>query len=181
MKKILYIAVFVGETRCVLLQGLRYCPSRKSNVSVRLRRWKGVTYLRRTILFVAAIAVIAAMVAIPAVAQTPPTATVTEDVNAKGGPMPEAKAGGATAKGGPCPEAKAGDVTAKGSCKPPPPPPPKAAPPPPPAPAKAAPPPPPAPAKALPPTGGIGSASLLGLGAGALLVGGGLLMRRLNR
>jgi hypothetical protein len=136
--------------------------------------------LRRTILFVAATAVVAAMVAIPAVAQTPPTATVTEDVNAKGGPMPEAKAGGATAKGGPCPEAKAGDVTAKGGCKPPPPPPPKAAPPPPPAPAKAAPPP-PAPAKALPPTGGIGSASLLGLGAGALLVGGGLLMRRLNR
>ena len=118
-----------------------------------------------------------------AIAQEPPVAKVTEDVNAKGGPMPEAKAGGATAKGGPCPEAKAGDVTAKGGCKPPPapPPPPKAAPPPPPpAPvAKAAPPPPKA--KALPPTGGIDSASLLGLGAGALLVGGGLLVRRLNR
>ena len=59
-----------------------------------------------------------------AIAQTPPAAKVTEDVNAKGGPMPEAKAGGAAAKGGPCPDAKAGDVEAKGGCKPPPPPPP---------------------------------------------------------
>ena len=112
--------------------------------------------MRRIILVLTMAAVVGAAMVItaPALAQTPP----------------EAKAGGAQAKGGPCPEAKAGDVTAKGSCKPPPPPPPKAAPPPP-----------PAPAKALPPTGGIGSASLLGLGAGALLVGGGLLMRRLNR
>src|SRR5918911_1728694 len=109
-----------------------------------MRRWKGVSHLRRFILLGMVIAIVGALVAIPAVAQTPPTATVTEDVNAKGGPMPEAKAGGATAKGGPCPVAKAGDVTAQGGCKPPPPPPPKAAPPPPPpaAPvAKAAPPP----------------------------------------
>jgi outer membrane biosynthesis protein TonB len=53
------------------------------------------------------------------------------------------------------------------------PPPPKAAPPPPPP--KAAPPPPPAKAQ-LPPTGG---ASLIALGAGALVVGGGLLARRI--
>ena len=105
-----------------------------------------------------------------AIAQEPPVAKVTEDVNAKGGPMPEAKAGGAAAKGGPCPEAKAGDVEAKGGCKPPPPPPPP--------PAAVAPPPPP---KMLPPTGGAGIASLLGLGAGALLVGGGLLVRKLVR
>ena len=108
-----------------------------------------------------------------AIAQEPPSAKVTEDVNAKGGPMPEAKAGGATAKGGPCPDAKAGDVEAKGGCKPPPPPPPP--------PKMEAAPGAPAPPKALPPTGGAGVASLLGLGAGALLVGGGLLARRIVR
>ena len=75
-----------------------------------------------------------------------------------------------SAKGGPCPDAKAGDVEAKGSCKPPPPPPP-----PPKMEAKAEAP------KMLPPTGGAGVASLLGLGAGALLVGGGLLVRKLVR
>jgi LPXTG-motif cell wall-anchored protein len=35
--------------------------------------------------------------------------------------------------------------------------------------------------KELPKTGGSGSTSLLGLGAGALLVGGGLLSRRIVR
>ena len=67
---------------------------------------------------------------------------------------------------------------------PPPPPPPQAAPPPPPPPkmeVKAPPPPPPPPKMELPKTGGSDSASLLGLGAGALLVGGGLLVRRLVR
>src|SRR4051812_10519273 len=95
--------------------------------------------------------------------------------------VPSATAGGASAKGGECPEAKAGGVVAKadGDCqkKPPPPPPapPKAAPPAPPAPAPA-----PAPAKAeLPKTGGSSAASLWALGAGTLLVGGGLLARRL--
>jgi LPXTG-motif cell wall-anchored protein len=91
--------------------------------------------------------------------------------------VPSATAGGASAKGGECPEAKAGGVVAKadGDCQkpppPPPPPPPQAAPPPPPA---------PAPAKAeLPKTGGSSAASLFALGAGALLVGGGLLARRI--
>jgi hypothetical protein len=88
--------------------------------------------------------------------------------------VPSATAGGASAKGGECPEAKAGGVVAKAECE-------KAAPPPPPpAPPKAAPPAPPAPAPPapLPPTGGI---SLLALGAGALLVGGGLVARRIFR
>jgi len=76
-------------------------------------------------------------------------------------------------------ESKAGGVVAKAPCKPPPPPPPappKAA-----APAPAPPPAPaPAPAKAeLPKTGGGSAASLFALGAGALLVGGGLLARRI--
>jgi hypothetical protein len=125
-------------------------------------------------MLLAAMMMMALMVAAPAIAQDlPPEAKVTEDVNAKGGPMPEAQAGGAMAKGGPCPDAKAGDVEAKGSCKPPPPPPPP--------PKMEAAPAPPAPPKALPPTGGAGVASLLGLGAGALLVGGGLLVRKFIR
>ena len=72
---------------------------------------------------------------------------------------------------------------------PPPPPPPGAAPPPPPPPKADPPPPPPAPKmeakmeekKELPKTGGSDGAPLLGLGAGALLVGGGLLIRRIAR
>ena len=107
----------------------------------------------------------------------------------------KANAGGTSAQAG-CPtvppEATAGGVVAKAPCKPAPPPPPpkvvtpppKAAPPPPKAaaaPPKAAPPPPPP--KALPKTGGLspGAISLAGLGAGALLVGGGLLARRIVR
>src|SRR5919205_3864031 len=78
----------------------------------------------------------------------------------------DAKAGGTEAKAEPCPvgaDAKAGDIEAKAPCPPKmPPPPPMMAPPPP-----MMPPPPP---KMLPPTGGAGTASLLGLGAGALLV-----------
>ena len=122
-----------------------------------------------------AMMMMALMVAAPAMAQDlPPQAKVTEDVNAKGGPMPEAKAGGAMATGGPCPEATIqSGPEAKGGCKPPPPPPPQ--------PKMGAAPAPGAPPKALPPTGGASSASLLGLGAGALLVGGGLLVRRFLR
>jgi LPXTG-motif cell wall-anchored protein len=93
-------------------------------------------------------------------------------------------------------ESKAGGVVAKAPCEKPPPPPPKAAPapapPPPPAPKAApAPPPPPAPApppppkaeekKELPKSGGSGVASLFALGGGALLVAGGLLVRRIVR
>jgi LPXTG-motif cell wall-anchored protein len=86
-------------------------------------------------------------------------------------------------------ESKAGGVVAKAPCEPPPPPAPKAAPPPPPptpapkatpAPAPApTPAPAPAPKAELPKTGGAGTASLFSLGAGALLVVGGLVARRM--
>jgi uncharacterized membrane protein len=142
--------------------------------------------LRKLMLFAATVA-LALVVFAPAALGQPVEAKINEDVfsQAEKGKA-TAKAGGTEAKAQPCPEgaaAKSGDVTAKAPCPPKaPPPPPKAAPPPPPAaaapPPKAAPPPPP---KALPPTGGMGSASLLGLGAGALLVGGGLLARRIIR
>ena len=96
--------------------------------------------------------------------------------------VPSATAGGASAKGGECPEAVAGGVVAKASCEK------KAPPPPPPAPPKAAPPAPapapkaapaPAPKAQLPKTGGSSVASLFALGGGVLLVGGGLLARRI--
>ena len=74
-------------------------------------------------------------------------------------------------------DSKAGGVEAKAPCKPPPPPPP--------APPKAAPPPAPAPPAPAPPmlpkTGGGSTASLFALGAGALLIGGGLLARRIMK
>jgi LPXTG-motif cell wall-anchored protein len=122
------------------------------------------------------------LAASPALAQEP---KVVADAKAK-----TATAGGAKAEAD-CTdeviEAKAGGVVAKAPCKAPPPPPPKAAPPPPPPPG-AAPPPPPAPApapapeaKMLPKSGGSGVASLFALGAGALLVGGGLVARRFIR
>jgi LPXTG-motif cell wall-anchored protein len=97
--------------------------------------------------------------------------------------QPEVKAGKSSAKGGPAPEANAsGSAIAKVT---PPPPPPKAAPPPPPPKAAAPPPPPkaaPPPPKAMPKTGGVDPAPLLAVGAGsALLLGGGLLTRRIVR
>jgi LPXTG-motif cell wall-anchored protein len=121
----------------------------------------------------------------PALAQDDPA--VVADAKAK-----TATAGGAKAeaecKDGVI-ESVAGGVVAKAPCEPPPPPPPppKAAPAPPPPPKAApAPPPPPAPAaapapapKELPKTGGSGTASLFALGAGALLVAGGLVARRI--
>ena len=147
---------------------------------------------------------VATITVAPALAQDDPA--VVADATA-----PKAKAGGAFAeaecKDGYI-ESKAGGVVAKAPCEPPPPPPPppapKAAPappppkapaPPPPPPAKAAPapPPPPAPApppppppkaeekKELPKSGGSGVASLFALGGGALLVAGGLLVRRIVR
>ena len=68
-------------------------------------------------------------------------------------------------------ESKAGGAVAKAPCEPAPAPPPKAAP----APAPA-----PAPPKAeLPKSGGASSTSLLALGAGTLLVAGGLVARRI--
>ena len=100
----------------------------------------------------------------PAALGQPVTAKASDEVKSsaeKG--KATATAGGTEAKAAPCPEgsqAKAGGTEAKAPC------PPKAPPPPP---------------KMLPPTGGVGSASLLGLGAGALLVGGGLLVRRILR
>jgi LPXTG-motif cell wall-anchored protein len=135
----------------------------------------------KKLMILAAMLAVAMIAVAPALAQDDPQ--VVADAKAK-----EAKAGGATAEAE-CKdgiiEAKAGGVVAKAPCETPPPPPPppaKAAPPPPPAPA---PPPPPAPApkveekKELPKTGGSGTASLFALGAGALLVAGGLVARRI--
>ena len=79
--------------------------------------------------------------------------TQTIEQAAAAGPKAEAKAGKAEAKGG-APEAKAGAPEAKAGK---------------------------AEAKALPATGGLDSLPLLGLGAGALLVAGGLLARRIIR
>jgi len=127
----------------------------------------------------AAMLAVAMLAASPALAQDDPA--VVADAKAK-----TATAGGAKAEAD-CTdeviEAKAGGVVAKAPCKPPPPPPPpKAAPA---APPKAAPAPGPAPAptpaKELPKSGGSSAASLFSLGAGALLVGGGLLARRFIR
>ncbi len=129
-------------------------------------------------MMLAAMLAVAMLAASPALAQDDPA--VIADAKAK-----EAKAGGATAEAE-CKDgyivSKAGGVVAKAPCEPeppkaPPPPPPKAAPAPPPAPAPAPPPPP----KELPKSGGSSTASLFALGAGALLVGGGLLARRLIR
>jgi len=127
-------------------------------------------------MLLAAVLAVTMIAVAPALAQDEPQ--VVADAKAK-----EAKAGGATAEAE-CKdgiiESKAGGVVAKAPCEPPPPPPP-----PPPAP-KAAPAPPPAPApapapKELPKTGGSGAASLFALGAGALLISGGLLVRRFTR
>ena len=137
----------------------------------------------RKLMILAAMLAMVLLAASPALAQDEPA--VVADAKAK-----TAKAGGAKAEAD-CKdeviEAKAGGVVAKAPCKAPPPPPPKAAPPPPPPPG-AAPPPPPAPApapapeaKMLPKSGGSGVASLFALGAGALLVGGGLVARRFIR
>src|SRR5919112_1583585 len=124
-------------------------------------------------MILAAMLAVALLAASPALAQDEPA--VVADAKAK-----EAKAGGAKAeaecKDGVI-EAKAGGVVAKAPCEPEPP---KAAPAPAPkaAPAKA---PKAEKKKALPKTGGTSAASLFSLGAGALLVGGGLLARRFIR
>ena len=135
--------------------------------------------MRKLMMLVAMVAV-ALLAASPALAQDEPK--VVADAKAK-----TATAGGAKAEAD-CPpdqmiEAKAGGVVAKAPCPPPPPPPPppKAAPPPPPPPPPAPAPAPAPPPKQLPKTGGSGAASLFALGAGALLVGGGLVARRFIR
>ena len=130
-------------------------------------------------MLMAGVLAVALIAAAPALSQSPPQ--VVADAKAK-----TATAGAAKADAN-CDDqlidAKAGGVEAKAPCKPPPPPPPPPAPAPPPPPAPA-PPPPPAPAPPPPPkaelpkTGGSSTASLFALGAGALLVGGGLLARR---
>src|SRR3954467_7734881 len=122
--------------------------------------------MRKIMLLVAVLAMVLAFAA-PALAQDDPQVVadaVNKTANA-GGPA------GATADAN-CKDevidSKAGGVEAKAPCKPPPPPPPAPAPAP-----KAAPPPapaPPAPAPMLPASGGM---SLIALGDGALLVGGG--------
>src|ERR671932_387595 len=148
-------------------------------------------------MMLAAMVAVALLAVAPAIAQE---AKIEGGPSAKGGEKPEAKAapgveakpgeakaGGAEAQAWP-PEggeavAKAGGAEAKAPCPPPPPPPPPpkmeaATPPPPP------PPPPPKGGATMPPTGGIAptsaiTAGLWGLGATALIVGGGLLARRL--
>ena len=135
----------------------------------------------KKVMMLAAMLAVAMLAASPALAQDEPA--VVADAKAK-----TATAGGAKAEAD-CKdemiEAKAGGVVAKAPCKPEPP---KAAPAPPPPPKAAPAPPPKAPApapapapKELPKTGGSSAASLFALGAGALLVGGGLLARRLVR
>ena len=133
--------------------------------------------MRKLMLLAAVLALVLVVAAPAAMGQTPPTeAKINDDVNSKvQDGKAFANAGGAKSQAEPCPDgsqAQSGDISAKAPC------PPKA----PPAPPKVMPPAPgpvPAPApKPLPPTGGMGSASLLGLAAGALLVGGGLLVRR---
>ncbi len=135
--------------------------------------------MKKLMLLVAMLAVVLATAAAPAMAQDV-KGFVSEDVQSKVDPKTgdaAAKAGGTQAVAD-CPEglvkATSGDVYSQAPCvPPPPPPPPKAAPPPPP--------PPPPPAKQLPKSGGASSASLLALGVGTLLVGGGLLARRMTR
>src|SRR5919106_3656969 len=126
-------------------------------------------------MMLAAMLAVAMLVASPALAQDEPA--VVADAKAK-----TATAGGAKAEAD-CAdqviEAKAGGVVAKAPCEPPPPPPPPKAAPPPPPPAPAPAPAPAPEAKQLPKTGGSGAASLFALGAGALLVAGGLVARRL--
>jgi hypothetical protein len=136
--------------------------------------------LKKLTLLVAMLAVTMITVA-PALAQDDPAvmADATTNTATAGGAKAEAEC-----KDGVI-ESVAGGVVAKAPCDPPlpPPPPPPAPVPPPPPPGPVPPPPPPGPApapapKQLPASGG---ASLFALGAGVLLVAGGLVARRIIR
>ena len=132
----------------------------------------------KKLMILAAMLAVAMIAVAPALAQDEPAvvADATTDQAKAGGAFAEAEC-----KDGVI-ESKAGGVVAKAPCEPPPPPPPPPAPAPPPPPKAApAPPPPPSPAppKELPKTGGSGTASRFALGAGALLVAGGLVARRI--
>ena len=115
-------------------------------------------------MLLAAMLAMVLVAAAPAIAQEAKAGSVEAQAGGAG-KAPEAKAGGAMAKGCP-PEAvaKAGGAEAKAPC-PPPPPPPKVA------------------AKVMPKTGGlpVSTFAFVGLGASALLVGGGLLAHRIVR
>jgi outer membrane biosynthesis protein TonB len=131
----------------------------------------------KKLMILAAMLAVAIIAVAPALAQDDPAviADATTNTAGAGGAQAEAEC-----KDGVI-ESKAGGVVAKAPCDPPPPPAPKAAPaPPPPAPVPPpAPGPAPAPApKQLPASGG---ASLVALGAGVLLVAGGLVARRIIR
>ena len=124
----------------------------------------------RKLMLLAAVLALALVAVAPAMAQDDPQ-VVADAVNktaTAGGPS------GANADAN-CDdeiiESKAGGVVAKAPCKPEPAPAPKAAPAPAPAPPKAE----------LPKSGGPSSTSLLVLGAGTLLVAGGLVARRIVR
>src|ERR671933_690325 len=109
----------------------------------------------RKLMLLAAVLAVALMAAAPALAQSPPQ--VVADAKAKTATAGAAKADANCDDG--IIDSKAGGVEAKAPCTPPPP-----------------------PAKAeLPKTGGASAASLFALGAGALLVGGGLLARRIMK
>jgi hypothetical protein len=144
--------------------------------------------LKKLMLLAAMLAMVLVSAAPAAIGQTQPTeAKINDDVNSKvQDGKAFANAGGAKSQAEPCPagsQAQSGDISSKAPCPPKAPPaPPKVMPPAPgpPMPPAPGPGPPPAP-KPLPPTGGMGGASLLGLAAGALLVGGGLLVRRFVR
>jgi hypothetical protein len=124
----------------------------------------------KELMILAAMLAVAMIAVAPALAQDDPAiiADATTNTAGAGGAQAEAEC-----KDGVI-EAKAGGVVAKAPCDPPPPPPPPPAPVSPPAPGPA-----PAPApKQLPASGG---ASLFALGAGVLLVAGGLVARRIIR
>ena len=127
-------------------------------------------------MLLAAVLAVAMIAVAPALAQDEPAVVADGKANTATAGGPAGANAEADCKDGII-ESKAGGVVAKAPCAPPPPPAPapKAAPAPAPK-AQAAPAP-----KELPKTGGSGAASLFALGAGALLVGSGLVARKFVR